>query len=59
MAKVAILPEKVLPDFLLGARPNSHCKFCCRPEEGVVTHTAVDRNGQVLASVSMLNNRQV
>ncbi|KAJ8301385.1 hypothetical protein KUTeg_020372 [Tegillarca granosa] len=56
MAKVAILPEK---NFLLGARPDSHCKFCCRPEEGVVTHTAVDRNGQVLASISMLNNRQI
>lgn len=60
MAKVKILPEKILPDCLAGARPPSHSKFCCCPtDQDSVVQTAVDRHGNVLTSVAMVNNRQV
>ena len=58
--KVRILKERILPDFLDGARPPSHCKFCCSPtEQDSIVQTAVDRQGNVIASVSKMNNRQV
>lgn len=60
MGKVKILKEKVLPEFLEGARPQSHCKFCSYPpEEDPMVHTAVDRQGNIIASVNMAKNRQV
>ncbi|XP_050419400.1 protein cereblon [Patella vulgata] len=30
-AKVKIMPERILPENLCGARPPSHFKFCCKP----------------------------
>ncbi|XP_071082193.1 protein cereblon-like [Haliotis cracherodii] len=58
--KVRILPECLLTDSLSGARPRSLCKFCCNPaDQDSVVKTAVDRQGNVLASVSMVNNLQV
>lgn len=60
MGKVKILKEKVLPEFLEGARPPSHCKFYCTPlEEDPSVHTAVDRQGNVITSVNTAKNRQV
>lgn len=61
IGKVRILPEKILPDCLEGARPLSHCKFCCPPDQDsmVRTCTAVDRQGNVLTSVAMSRNRQI
>ncbi|XP_060079019.1 protein cereblon-like [Ylistrum balloti] len=61
IGKVKILPEKVLPDCLEGARPPSHCKFCCPSDQDSVvkTCTAVDRQGNVLTSVAMVNKRQI
>ena len=58
--KVRILRERILPDFLDGARPPSHCKFCCSPtKQDSIVQTAVDRQGNVIASVSKINNRQI
>lgn len=59
MGKVKILKERILPDFLEGARPSSHCKLCCKPPEGSVTQTAVDRQGNIISRVSLLNNKQI
>lgn len=60
MAKVKILKERMLPEFLEGARPPSHCKFCCNPvEQDPMEQTAVDREGKVIANVSYVKNRQV
>ncbi|XP_052085302.1 protein cereblon-like [Mytilus californianus] len=60
MAKVKILKERMLPEFLEGARPPSHCKFCCNPvEQDPTEQTAVDREGKVIASVSFVNKRQI
>ncbi|XP_076469200.1 protein cereblon-like [Babylonia areolata] len=58
--KVRILPEVTIPTCLSGARPCSQDKFTCSPcEQDDVVKTAVDRQGNVLRSVSMVVNRQV
>ncbi|XP_061187454.1 protein cereblon-like [Saccostrea echinata] len=60
MCTVKILEEKVLGDVLSDARPTSHCKFCCEPlDQGTSTKTAVDRQGNILSSVTMFNTPQV
>ncbi|KAK3103864.1 hypothetical protein FSP39_022508 [Pinctada imbricata] len=60
IATVKILSERVLPDALEGARPPSHCKFCCNPlEQETVVKEAVDRHGNIIKRVSMINNRQI
>lgn len=59
MAKVRILPERVLPDHLEGARPQSHYRFCCCPAQQEFVKTAMDSQGHVLASINMLKKRQV
>ncbi|XP_014770294.1 protein cereblon isoform X1 [Octopus bimaculoides] len=60
MAKVHILPEKIQSDYLDGARPQSHYKFCCCPtQQDLVVKTAVDRNGEILRKVNMLTNKQL
>ncbi|ESO85229.1 hypothetical protein LOTGIDRAFT_195998 [Lottia gigantea] len=58
--KVRILSERILPDYLEGARLGSHRKFLCDPcEQDEVVKTAVDRKGNVIKSISLLNNRQL
>lgn len=59
MAKVRILPERVLPDHLEGARPQSHYRFCCCPAQQEFVKTAMDSQGHVLASINMLKKRQL
>lgn len=60
MCSVKILKEAVLGDILSDVRPSSHCKFCCDPpERGTANKTAVDRQGNILTSVTMSTSPQV
>lgn len=60
MCSVKILKEAILGDILSDVRPGSHCKFCCDPpERGTANKTAVDRQGNILTSVTMSTSPQV
>lgn len=60
MCSVKILKEAVLGDILSDVRPSSHCKFCCDPpERGTANKTAVDRQGNILTSVTMSTSPQI
>lgn len=57
MAKVRILPERVLSDHLEGARPQSHYRFCCCPAQQEYLKTAVDSH--ILADINIPRKRQL
>lgn len=58
--RVRILPEMSIPRGLQDARPVSLDKFCCSPtEQDDVVKTAVDRQGKIIRSVSLLVNKQI
>lgn len=60
MCSVKILKEAILGDILSDVRPGSHCKFCCDPpERGTANKTAVDRQGNILTSVTMSTSPQI
>ena len=61
LGKVKILKENSVPDVFEGARPPSHCKFCCHDdeEEEEDLKTAVDRQGRILTCVNMRRKGKV
>ena len=61
MGKVKILKDVSVCDVFEGARPPSHCKFCCLDDEEEEENlkTAVDRQGRIFTCVNMRRTGKV
>ena len=56
-----ILKDIAVSEVLEGARPPSHCKFCCHEDDDEEENlkTAVDRQGRIIACVNMRKTGKV
>lgn len=61
VGKVKILKDVSVCDVFEGARPPSHCKFCCLDDEEEEENlkTAVDRQGRIFTCVNMRRTGKV
>ena len=56
-----ILKDVAVSEVLEGARPPSHCKFCCHDDDDEEENlkTAVDRQGRIITCVNMRKTGKV